>query len=258
MTERITPPIFANDVIQDGKRFAPYWQRWLPTIVTTLNSLSAFSSGTYANRPAATDVDDGSTYYATDQGVTYLAISGVWIYMSGVMRGTINPNLKPTLALADAGFVFYSTDFQHTYRWTGAAWEYAPGDDGSGFITHFAVAPRTGSWQLCDGTAGVYESKADGTRAQVAFSALAVGTMPNLTGTVSYLRNAPAVTGTVNAAVAPGISGQTDVDPGFGTEVAAGGGSVVASHTHQHLFGSLAAGNGGQPRNMDAMPYYRL
>ena len=188
-------------VVRPDLTFSAPWQRWLGLLsdeVNTLESAAGILSGTYAARPSATGQTDGTLYYAANQTVTYIAISGAWVYFSGTMRGTINPDQKPTLVAADAGFLFYSTDFAHTYRWTGTAWEYAPGDDGSGYVAFYTVAPPAGIWQACDGTASVYRSLANGTRALVAFSSLAAGTVPDWNGG-EFVRMGAAVTGAVVA-----------------------------------------------------------
>ncbi len=250
--------------------------------------------GLYSARPSPAGSSAGSIFYATDQDVYYTLVSGAWKYAAGVMRGTINPDTKPVLIAADDGFLFYDTVYQHTYRWDGAAWGYAPGDDGSGYIRNFTVAPRTGKWQLCDGTAAIKESLANGTDALVAFSALAAGTMPNLTGTPSYARWNSACTGTVNAAAAPTISGNTgDTSAGtpsgtnsapaftgnaaptsvantaLGADVAVifpytPTGSVAAPvftgnamATHHHDGSTLVVSTATQMRNLDVLPYYR-
>lgn len=253
----------------------------------------------YANRPAAASLGAGTLFYATDRTVTYLNVVNtsnvqVWIYKDGIMFGTLSPNQKPTLTTNDTNFLFYSSDFQHLYRWTGSAWVYA--DDGSGYIRNDTISPpRSGVWQLCDGTAGVSESKADGTIGLVAFSGLAAGTMPNLTATPSYARWNSAVTGTVNAAVAPTISGNTGATSGgtpagtistptftgdaaptsvantaLGTDNAVAfpytptgnistptfSGSALSTHVHSGASLVVSATTG--MRNMDVFPFYRL
>lgn len=222
--------------------------------------------GTYANRPAAAASTPGSIFYATDQDVYYQFVSGAWKYAWGVMRGTINPNQKPALVAADAGFLFFDTLYQHTYRWDGAAWGYAPGDDGSGYVRLCAVAPRTGVWQLCDGTANIKESLGNGTDALVGFTGLAAGTMPTWNNG-TYPKMAAAVTGLTvaaggasannNIALTPtgAPSATTQVDNTLaGSTVQVG--SATHTHTvpdpHTHAIGTLDMQHG------DLLPYYRL
>jgi len=40
----------------------------------------------------------------------------------GPTQGTLSPDTKPVLGMGDAGVLFYSTDFNRLYRWSGAAW----------------------------------------------------------------------------------------------------------------------------------------
>jgi hypothetical protein len=166
-------------------------------------------------------------------------------------------NIPTGLNAGDAGRTFYATDYQHTWRWTGTAWTYGDGEVGSGFIQWFMVAPRSGKWQLCDGSAGISESRADGTVVLVNFASLPAGTMPDLRGI--YLRGAVAASGVI---VAPGSSaitiGPADVGPTSGS-VAAGTGSPatfltgLSNNPHTHSITGPP-----EPGHIDAMPYYRL
>lgn len=170
---------------------------------------------THANRLAlypAASFPDGARFFETDRTVTYVAVAGVWTYAAGEMAAAIAS--LPSLGAADAGFRFLATDYRHTFRWTGSAWEFAPGDAGSGFFQDFAIAPGA-EWQICDGSATTY-AKADGTTA--AF------TTPNLT-TGAYRKGAAAggYTGTVNAAgtvTLAGITGDTSGGTPAGTVTA--------------------------------------
>ncbi len=136
-------------------------------------------------------------YFETDRDVFYISqeVNGVWtwVYSSGEMRGTLSPDLKPTgLGTNDEGFLFYATDFFHKHRWTGSAWEFAPGDPGSKFIVEGIAVPLGGLWQLCDGTA-VTVDQANGTTASV--------TTPDTTGDI-FIQGGT-YTGTRKAAVRP-------------------------------------------------------
>lgn len=63
---------------------------------------------------------------------------------------------QPTLGPEDAGYVGLVTDYWHLVRWTGTAWEFFPGDSGSGYIVLFGVTPQAAGWRICDGTAALY------------------------------------------------------------------------------------------------------
>ena len=106
--------------------------------------------GTYAARPAASTKAAGDVYWATDRGVAWINISSVWNYLFGTHRALLAS--KPTLTADDAGYLFYATDYFHLHRWTGSAWTFAPGDDGSAYIGWYIEAPNQGYWQLCNGS----------------------------------------------------------------------------------------------------------
>ena len=171
-------------------------------------------------------------------------------------------NIPAGLNLGDTGQRFYATDYQHWYRWIGAGWAYDDGDAGSGFIAWFTIAPRTGRWQLCNGAASVSESRQDGTAGLVAFSGLAAGTMPDLITTPTYLRGAGACTGVVvaasNPAFAGGLTGATDLHPAAAAATGGGPGAFLTGFDNPHTHTLPAFAAAGEPRHMDALPYYRL
>lgn len=95
---------------------------WDGTAWVDLRSQAVIQQGTYAARPAVTASDNGLAYYATDQNVTYIVESGVWVYLCGIMIGTTTPDTRPVLTANESGFTFYSTTNGHIYIWNGAAW----------------------------------------------------------------------------------------------------------------------------------------
>jgi hypothetical protein len=88
----------------------------------------AVSYGLYAARPAAATVANGRLHYATDQNTLYITEGGVWVWVAGLMFGTITPDQRPTLIAGDAGFRFFGTDTFQEYYWDGAAWQYVTPD----------------------------------------------------------------------------------------------------------------------------------
>ncbi len=78
------------------------------------------------------------------------------------MRGTLSPDLKPTLTANDAGFLFLATDFDRIYRYDGSGWSDLEGGPQRDLIAFFRIQPPSGAWQVCDGTAGVAISTAAG------------------------------------------------------------------------------------------------
>lgn len=189
------------------------------------------------------------------------------------------------LGIADAGKLYYITDYGHLVRWTGSTFVFA--DGGNQFIAHFASAPDTTSWKLCNGASATYMKVG---------TTLTTGslTLPDLTGTAAYLKCASAY-GSVTAAAAPGISGSVATNnPGtssngahthtmttggpsatVGTDFAGGGLAGDETHTHSgttssdgahthtvdshdHAVGSLAVDATGDPRHINMLPYFRL
>lgn len=63
------------------------------------------------------------------------------------------------LAVANAGQLYYVTDFGHLVMWDGAKWIFAPGDVGNGFIRPYGTgigAPQEVGWQVCNGSTVSY------------------------------------------------------------------------------------------------------
>lgn len=67
------------------------------------------------------------------------------------------------LGRQDTGVLIWVPTFNHILRWTGVAWQFAPGDTGSGYVaTFFFDPPNADGWALCDGS-NVTFLKSDGT-----------------------------------------------------------------------------------------------
>ncbi len=111
----------------------------------------------------------------------------------GIHRGTLTELNALGLVVAAAGYLAFETTTGHLLRWTGSAWEFAPGDVGNGFFRDQAIAPQDSAfWQVCDGSVTSYLVLA-ATLSTAAF------TTPNLVGTAAY-RKSGTYTGTINAA----------------------------------------------------------
>lgn len=71
---------------------------------------------------------NGALFVETDRtNIIYQAqnVAGAfkWVYVTGTMRSTISPDLRPTdLATSDTGFMYLATDTNVLYRWSGSAW----------------------------------------------------------------------------------------------------------------------------------------
>lgn len=177
-----------------------------------------------ANYPAA-NYGVGQLFYETDRTVWYL-ITGVpgsqnWTYVGGIFTNS-NGNIPGDLGANDAGFLFGNSTYEHTHYWTGAAWQFAPGDAGSRYIVSSSAVPLGGAWALCNGGA-VAVSNADGTTTNV--------TTPNLTGDVFLKGGTP---GAQQAATTPTWAGGAKTDSGTT-------GISVAAHSQASTFATGGA-----------------
>lgn len=168
--------------------------------------------GNRGNYPA-TSFAVGSTYQAADYGLTFVveqaAGANFWAYASGVGRSNQAALAALGLAATDVGVLWEVEDYAHVLRWTGVAWQFGPGDSGSGMIIGFPFTPTGGVWQACDGSATTYLN-GDGTVGNF--------TTPNLTG--QYLKfNNGGYTGTI-------AKSGTTTAPVFA-------GAPLAAHAHE-------------------------
>lgn len=195
----------------------------------------------------------GGLFAASDRNNVVWASNGAaWIYVAGTERNTL-ANLRTGLTTNDAGYLFFVTDYSHTLRWTGSAWEWAPGDDGSGYYQLFEAAPAgygANAWQLCDGSSNVPRLNADGSTTNV--------TVDNVS-TARYLKGGTTSAGVVAA------SGNTSTDSAGTTgnnsasvAVQSGAGTTVAADPHTHSGGSHNHGPGTlELANLQKRLYFR-
>lgn len=156
------PPLLQTTPLTDESRRVS--RPWLDQF--TKFSQAQFLAVTNAQRlaPNAKVPEDGSLAFETDTGIFYVASGGVWQYLSGTRFILANNILTLGLLTSDSGYQIYVADLAHGLLWNGAAWQWAPGDAGSGFIVPFVSAPNPGTgWQVCDGTANVTRLNGDGT-----------------------------------------------------------------------------------------------
>jgi hypothetical protein len=134
----ITPPIRTALLTQNGVPFGAengdiqttrdwwlYWNRLGDA--ANLTGLQT-SEGAHGDRPVPDGMPDGAIYVESDRGAIYQVQGGDWIYVAGIMYGTISPDQRPTdLGPNDAGFAFTATDplasdTGRTFAWSGTAW----------------------------------------------------------------------------------------------------------------------------------------
>ena len=207
-----------------------------------------------------------------------VGLSPQWVYLHGMYEAPL-ADIPADLGELDGGFLFRATDYDRIWRWTGTAWERAPGELPTLFVGLFCSAPGTG-WKLLDGTGNPFTyTLADGTTGTI--------TIEDAQG--FYPKMAAAFTGVQVAAIAAGLTGDTGsaatgltVDSGvaaIGTPsatqgVQSGGGVTVAAYNHTHTDsghthavtdaghthggGSLAVDASGEPAHMEFLPYVKL
>lgn len=285
-----------------GANDASYWffakdqgyeQRWTGS---SWHYTRGLFIGTFANRPTFGDADTNFLFSASDRGYqTWYAGTSAWVLLEGVggpTRGVIG-SITGSLTADDAGYLYYATDFDRVYRWTGSAYEDAPGEPRRGEITYWQddLLPGTG-YALCDGGSYTRSTSTGGTTSW---------STPNLTGSNRFIRSVSGTTGggggnatththaidppnTTSAgpstATTSGPSTNDTSGPGTTTEVQSGTGVTVASAVHIHTMGNhthdrsethdvniasftsgAPSGTGGDdalPKYLNLRPYARL
>lgn len=225
-----------------------------------VRALTVSRFGTHLERLTTSPAPLGALFIESDRLAIYQArlVGGAakWVWVGGgPLAGTL-ANLTTGLGANDAGFVYYATNFDRVYRWSGSAWADAPGQEPRGQIVYFpasltdaagnAMVPGAG-WQLCDGTAGVSISTPIGGTSTI--------TVPNLTGSNRFLRSVSGATGgtggaatththaidppnTTSTGPSPNATGASSTSSTGNNsaqqEVQAGTGQQVAAQPHTH------------------------
>lgn len=229
----------ASPLIDGGRHIERVWLEWM--LAGFSRSITVIQD-TYANKGnySAGNYAAGSFFLPTDQqGLAFVSRAGTWKYDGGTFRETLAN--KPTLGTNETGLLYVVTDYNHVLRWSGSAWTWGPGDDGSGYYRYSENAPTPNGWQVCDGST-VAVLNADATTSNV--------TTPNL-ATPGYIKGATiaagvaAAGGTVAATTATNQNESAhthSVDPlstasgGNNTtvDVQSGSGTTVAANGHAH------------------------
>ena len=251
---------------------------------TILSTVTATRVGAFATRGAAA-AHSQELFFASDHNyVAWVSTGSAWIYQSGENYAAQSgiAAIASVLGTNDANYILNVTDFTHRIRWTGSAWNFAHGDDGSYYFVDAPGTPTGGTWGLCDGSAYTY-LKADGTTGSY--------TSKNLTG--HFRKSVTSGADATVAAAAPGFSGTSgsesshshNIDPpatnsgnpsatttvdnvGSGSTVAVGSNththstniaafSSDAGSAHSHGAGSYAVDSTGEPAAYKALTYFR-
>jgi len=144
-----------------------------------------------------------------------------------INRGTSTELNALGLGASDESYLAFETVTGHVLRWTGTAWTFAAGDVGNKFKRDFWGTPQEDGWVLCDGGASSY-LQLGATLSLTAF------TTPNLSGSPAFHKSIAAYTGTIEAAIAPALSGST------ANATATVSGSTANESAHTHGGGSLS------------------
>ncbi len=174
-----------------------------------------------------------------------LTVPASWVQLiTGYLQlnaGTLNPDTKPTLTAADAGYLFVSTDFNRIYRWDGAAWADFPGSEPRGVVVaSYEPTVMPVGWALCDGTAVEMSTPLGGV---VAY------TPPDLMTAHRFIRfdTTEGATGGAETVSTPGPTGVTGL-----AAAAAGADFDVAADDHIHAAVPIL------PPYMTFVPYMRM
>lgn len=199
-------------------------------------------------RPLPGNCDTGMIFEATDQGCQAWIKdygSNAWTLLAGwgePMAGTLAPSVSP--AAGDVGFLYRATDFDRVYRWTGSAWEDAPGQPRRGMMV-FATGSLGTGWHACDG-ASVTISTATGGTATVTLPNFNTGTFPRANssaggtgGASTHVHNVdpPNTTSSGPSTATTGDASPSDTDTPTGLMAVAQGagpGIDVPSDAHYH------------------------
>ena len=130
----ILPPPLQQRLVDARVLLTVPWALFFRWILGAL-AMPTYAEGTHIERigdPASTDpalnkgmpastFKAGAFYWETDRTVLYQAAwdpdgDPAWVYVSGTMRNVL-ANKPADLGDNDKGFLFYSTDYAHTWRW---------------------------------------------------------------------------------------------------------------------------------------------
>ncbi len=169
------------------------------------------------------------------EGIASLGVAGGGPWSPQLVTVTQSglAGLAATLNTGSAGLAVYVSDFDHTLVWTGTGWRFASGER-SCYVEAFLIDPSpTTGWALCDGATVTY-LKSDGTTGTIPLPDLV-----SAPASAGYLKFGTPASSTVNAAVAPGMSGRTEA-VSAGTPA-----GTVAGSTSSDSAGTPAGGISG-------------
>jgi hypothetical protein len=159
---------FDMPIVNQNGIVTTFWQRLLYQFLK-VTKVPVFLAMTHSQKLAttATGYVPGSILYESDRQVWYFANGSAWQYMAGVMQ-VAQASLPTDLGTNDTNLLLFVTDYNHLLEWTGTAWTWGPGENGSDYIKPFVSGPPlTGraviGWWPCDGSANIARVNFDGT-----------------------------------------------------------------------------------------------
>lgn len=132
---------------------------------TGTSGTGTLSFGTHGDRLAlpTSGLKAGTGYVETDRLALYLWTGFGWLLVvNNYALGDVIANLPADLTAGDTGYLFFATDFDRLYEWTGSAWQDAAGQPSREQVVFFNTTTVPVGWALCDG-ATVTISLPDGT-----------------------------------------------------------------------------------------------
>jgi hypothetical protein len=146
------------------------WQNLGP-LVEKNGKTWVFSGGGPGNNAAVSYVwgrnaamtDPASQITVSSLGPLWLSIVSIdsgWVIGGTSDTGTLyvhwtvgggSSSIPTDLGLNDVGFLLFVADYNHLLRWNGMAWEFAPGDNGNGYVVQAAALPAPYGWVLSSG-----------------------------------------------------------------------------------------------------------
>lgn len=233
----------------------------------TLATAAALLTDTHANRLAsypASDYPVGTVFWESDRHLLYenqgTYGASNWVYVLGTLNVAQSSIAGLGLGQYDDGVLIYVTDYDHILKWTWGggpgSWGWGPGNEVSGKVEMFAVAPPATGWKAIDGTGDDGSPIGAGHPVQYLNANGSLGSITTMASMLyRYPKGTAAFTGFGNP-VAATFAGATDVS-NTNTWVGAGAADThVATDTHTHNPGTLAL-SAVDPANEEFMFYFR-
>lgn len=248
-------------------------QRWIQPlfdIVGFLQNMVVYGIVNSFPLDPSTKYLDGTLVVLTDDNQSIYQVRGKeYIYVAGFIQATQSQlaGIAAGFAATNKGQLIEVTDYAHILRWTGTAWEWGPGENGSNyFVDGTGTAPNSVGWHACDGATVKY-LKSDGTLSTNV-------TLPDET-TAGYVKSGATYTGSPVSATAPTLTNPTvnsnttgisiaDHSTAANTPVTGAATRVTtANHVitdpgHGHTLSGGSVGTNGEPVHTVYPRFFRL